>query len=123
MNTRIANLHRSRLMLAPLLLALVLSTSGCLATALAGGGGGGAAPPSGSLYSDVKGPVTATSNSGSSKVGRSTAKAYLGLVATGDASIEAAAEEAGINEIHHVDFESTNILGLYASYTVVVYGE
>lgn len=47
----------------------------------------------------------------------------LGLVATGDASIEAAAKAGGITKIHHVDFENFSILGIYATFTTVVYGD
>jgi hypothetical protein len=41
----------------------------------------------------------------------------------GDASLEAAMENGNISEVHHVDLERTNILGLYSTYTVIVYGE
>lgn len=82
-----------------------------------------ATPALGILYTDVKAPLAATSNSGSSKVGTAQASSILGLVATGDASIDAAAKAGGITKIHHVDFEAKNILGIYATYTVYVYGE
>jgi len=75
------------------------------------------------LYTDVKAPLTATSNSSSTKVGTAEATSILGLVATGDASIEAAAKSAGITKIHHVDEQSTNILGLFAKYKIYVFGE
>jgi len=55
-------------------------------------------------------------------VGRAMAESYLGLIATGDASIRAAMEDGGITEVVYVDYESTSILGLYATFTVVVYG-
>jgi hypothetical protein len=45
------------------------------------------------------------------------------LIATGDASIDSAAKSAGIKTIHHVDYQSKSILGLYAEFTVIVYGE
>ena len=48
---------------------------------------------------------------------------FLVLIATGDASIRAAAKSAGITKIHHVDHHSTNMLGFVATYTVIVYGE
>ena len=94
-----------------------------LAVILAGCGAYATAPVTGFLYSDVKGPGMATSNTGSSKVGRATCTSLLGFLAQGDASIETAAKSAGITKIHHVDYESKNILGLYAEFTVVVYGE
>ncbi|NDV80519.1 TRL-like family protein [Bacteroides sp. 51] len=77
---------------------------------------------SGALYTDVKSPVAVTSNSGSSKVGTSNASMIIGI-ATGDASIEAAAKSAGITKIHHVDSHATNILGVYGKYVITVYGE
>lgn len=80
-------------------------------------------PVLGGIYTDVKAPVAATSASGSSKVGTAEASSILGIVATGDASIEAAAKSAGISTIHHVDYQAKNILGIYATYTVYVYGE
>ncbi len=81
------------------------------------------APVTGFLYTDVKAPLAVTSNAGSSKVGTAKMQSILGWVATGDASIEAAAKSAGITKIHHVDYEANSILGIVASFTVVVYGE
>ena len=83
-------------------------------------------PALGILYTDVKAPVTATGNTLTDEnmlVGTATAQSVLGLVATGDASIATAAKSAGITKIHHVDYHSTNILGIVATYTVIVYGE
>ena len=82
-------------------------------------------PALGVLYTDVKAPVTATGNSSSDKMltGTATVKSYLGLIAVGDASIMAAAKSAGITKIHHVDYHSTSILGIVATYTVIVHGE
>jgi hypothetical protein len=81
------------------------------------------APVTGFVYTDVKAPLAVTSNTGSTKVGTAKMQSVLGIVATGDASIEAAAKSAGITKIHHVDYEATGILGIVASFTVVVYGE
>ncbi|TAJ10104.1 hypothetical protein DMA11_19450 [Marinilabiliaceae bacterium JC017] len=80
-------------------------------------------PLMGLAYTDVKAPLAVTSNTGSSKVGTATAKGILGLVATGDASVEAAAKSAGITKIHNVDYHSTSVLGIVSEYSVVVYGE
>ena len=82
-----------------------------------------AAPVMGGLYTDVKGPHMATSNPVASKVGTGQASSILGIVATGDASIQSAARSAGITRISHIDYQSKNILGIYATYTVYVYGE
>jgi hypothetical protein len=80
-------------------------------------------PAMGTIYSDVKGPWTATSLSGSTKVGTSECTSILGIVAQGDASIEAAMRNGGITKIHHVDTHTYSILGVYAKLTVRVYGE
>lgn len=68
-----------------------------------------------------EGPVTG--NAGSSKVGTAEAKGYLGVVALGDASIQAAAREAGITRIHHVDYQAKSYVGVYTIYTIIVYGD
>lgn len=80
-------------------------------------------PLSATMYTDVKAPVAVTGNSGASKVGTSKAQSYLGIVAVGDASIDAAAKQGGITKIHHVDEHATNVLGVFARYEVIVYGE
>jgi hypothetical protein len=80
-------------------------------------------PLTGFIYTDVKAPLTATNNSGSTKVGTAKASSILGIVATGDASIETAAKSAGITKIHHIDEHGKSILGIVADYEVIVYGE
>ena len=39
---------------------------------------------------------------------------------TGDASISAAMKNGGITRVHHVDNETTNLLGIYAKYVTIV---
>lgn len=80
-------------------------------------------PLSATVYTDVKAPVAVTGNAVSNKVGTSKAQSYLGVVAVGDASIDAAAKQGGITKIHHVDEHATNVLGVFARYEVIVYGE
>ena len=82
-----------------------------------------ASPVLGTIYTDVKYPVAVTSNSNATKVGSSKATSILGIIATGDASIDKAAKNAGITKIHHVDAHSTNVLGIFANYEILVYGE
>lgn len=77
----------------------------------------------GSLYTNMKEGLTATSNPAGTKVGSSSATGILGLVVTGDASIQTAARSAGIQKISHVDTEKSSILGIYTTYTTIVYGE
>ena len=71
---------------------------------------------------NMKGPVSAGPAVGSAKVGKAEAWGILDF-STGDASISAAMANGGITKIHHVDHETENILGIWAKYTTVVYGE
>ncbi len=82
-----------------------------------------ASPVYGGIYTDVKAPLTTTANTKGSKVGTATATSILGLVATGDASIETAAKNGGITSIKNVDYHSTSVLGIYSSFTVEVHGD
>lgn len=100
-----------------------LFVAALLAVSLSSCGAYVASPVTGFLYTDVKAPLMATSNPVASKVGTAEVKTILGLVATGDASIQAAAQKAGITRISHVDYEASSILGIYGSFTVYVYGE
>lgn len=99
-----------------LMAAVAIFFSSCLAMSTR-------APLTGFLYTSTKSPGAVTNNSGASKVGTAEAMSILGLVATGDASIDAAAKAAGISKIHHVDEECTSILGIVAKYKIYVYGE
>ena len=80
------------------------------------------APVSALITLDERGPVSAGSAAGQSKVGRSEAWGIL-VFATGDASIRAAMKNGGITRIHHVDHETSSFFGVYAKYTTIVYGE
>ena len=80
--------------------------------------------PIGTLYTRVKFPVTATSNSSaSSKTGEAECISVLAWVAIGDCSIEAAKKNGGITKVNNVDWDANNILGIYGSYKVIVSGE
>jgi len=82
----------------------------------------GVTPMTGTLYVDMKGPVAVGSATSAAKMGTSKATAIIGIV-TGDASIEAAMQNGGITKVHHVDSKVKSILGIYAEYETVVYGE
>ncbi|MDE5843288.1 MAG: TRL-like family protein [Muribaculaceae bacterium] len=64
-----------------------------------------------------------TSNELGNKVGTASSIGVLGLVSVGNASIQNAANSAGIKKVSHVDSKKTSVLGLFASYKVFVYGE
>lgn len=94
----------------------------CLISLL-GGCAAAIAPVTGTLYTNVSGPLTATSNQGKADlIGKATARSILGIFASGDASIAQAAKNGGITQIHHVDYESRVLFGILAEFTVVVYG-
>lgn len=80
-------------------------------------------PPMG-IYSDVTAPLSTEGMIAvGSKSGEASARTILGLVATGDCSIAAAARNGGLKQITHVDYKYKNILGIVQKTTVVVYGE
>lgn len=90
--------------------------TGCVGPMTTIGGVGGA------IYTDVSGPILATSNAGASKKGQAESTGII-CFATGDSSIKAAMENGGITKISHVDYHTTSVLGLYAKTIVTVYGE
>jgi len=80
--------------------------------------------PCGMLYTGVNLPVSNSNGSVSySKVGTSTSKSILGIVAWGDGSIKAAAADGKITKVQSVDYNADNFLGVYGKYTTVVYGD
>jgi hypothetical protein len=96
------------------------SLSGC---ALIGG------YPTGSLYSSTVTPSGINRNevSGAAKTGdkagESCATGILGIIATGDASLDAAKKAGAISEVHSVEFSGFNVLGLYTQGCTVVHGK
>jgi hypothetical protein len=81
--------------------------------------------PMGGIITDVKMPVAAGGDKmpAQLKRGESMCKSYVGMVATGDASIQAALRDSGIKTIYYVDWEAFNVLGIYGEYKCVVHGE
>lgn len=80
-------------------------------------------PGYGAVYQDVFAPAFVTSNPLGFKKAEGTVTSVLGLFSTGDASIQRIAKEAGISRISHVDTNTKSILGLFTTYTVIVYGD
>jgi hypothetical protein len=96
--------------------ALAVLLTGCVGPmGIVGGSGAG-------IYTDVSGPILATSNSGASKVGEASSEGII-CVATGDASIKAACANGGITKISHADYHVMSVMGVYTKTTVTVYGE
>jgi hypothetical protein len=77
-------------------------------------------PAAGTIWMDVKGPVDAGDRVGA-KEGRACAQSILGVYATGDASIKAAAAAGGIKKIDSVDHHSTWML-VMGEYCTIVRG-
>lgn len=95
----------------------VLLTSGCLVAPVR--------PPYGVIFTDYKAPLD-HDGSGEplgSKSGEASTSSILALVATGDASIQAAAANGGVTNIHTLDYKYFNVLGVYQKYTTIVHGE
>lgn len=82
-------------------------------------------PPIGMVYSDIKAPMDPDFNSTAapSKSGKAMATTILGLVATGDCSIKAAAENGGLSTIDSADYKYFNVLGVYQTFTTIVHGK
>jgi hypothetical protein len=83
---------------------------------------GGNAAAMGSIYSGYKSPgqVGAAADG---KRGEACISSILGLIATGDGSIEAAKKAGGITQIAHIDHEQFSVLGVYATSCTVVHGQ
>ncbi len=81
-----------------------------------------ASPVFGTLYVGVTGPVDVEGSGDAPKVGKACATSILGIIATGDAGIEAAKKAGGIKEVVVVDFTATSILGIYAEFCTIVRG-
>ncbi len=79
--------------------------------------------PIGSLFTDVSLPVGVTGEATGSKTGEATCASYLGLIATGECSIDVAKQNGGITKVSHVDWHAHNILGLIGHYKVIVNGD
>ncbi len=83
----------------------------------------GPAPVTGFIYTGTKAPGFATSNAIYSKSGYGECISILGWVAYGDCSIDAILKNSGITQVHHVDYHTRSVLGVYAQLRVMVYGD
>jgi len=92
---------------------LAFAISGCAAAV---------SPVGNAVVTVVKGPIGATTGTDTSKTGTACAKNILGIVATGDASIDAAKRQGGIQSVTSVDHDTFTVLSVYASFCTVVRG-
>lgn len=79
-----------------------------------------ATPAIGTIIADVTWDGEANGALGS-KEGKACAKSIFGFVASGDASIKAAAKAGGISNVTRVDHHTKNILG-FGDYCTIVGG-
>jgi hypothetical protein len=96
------------------LVGIVALSSGCAMAS---------SPVTGFVYNASQAHQSATGNPIGQKRGESCSTSILGVVATGDASAQAAAAAGGITKIAVVDTDVMGILGVYAKYCTVVHGE
>jgi len=83
-------------------------------------------PPIALIFTEVAAPMDYNVNATpvGSKRGEASSSQILGMVATGDASIQTAARNGGITTIHSVDYKYVSyVLGVYSKFTTVVIGE
>jgi len=82
-------------------------------------------PPQGFLYAQVKAPMDTNMDDTKlgAKKGEASSMSILGLIATGDAGVKAAAAQGNITTVTAIDYEYTNILGFYQKFTTIVYGD
>lgn len=83
---------------------------------------GGNAAAMGTIYSGYKSPGN-VGTAAAGKTGEACISSILGVVATGDASLEAAKKAGGITQVAHVDHEQFSVLGVYATSCTVVHGQ
>ncbi len=93
------------------------------ASALLAGCAMAASPVNGAWWSDVQWGMQVPNGAFGSKAGEAKCSTILGLVAQGDASIEAAAKAGGITKVMSVDHHAKSILGFWAEFTTRVTGE
>jgi hypothetical protein len=81
----------------------------------------------GFIFSDIDVPMCSPDDSSGlapgPKTGTSKMINYFGLIATGDASIQAAAKNGGIIKVKTADFHYDTILGIINTTTTTVTGE
>jgi len=74
-------------------------------------------------YSSIKGPITSTGKATGLKVGTAECVNYVGVYASGDASIQAAARNGEIQNVNTVDYEMINYGPFYIKTTTIVTGD
>ena len=106
-----------RLLSCLLTLGMLTALTGCMSAPVV--------PPIGMIYTNFEAPldIDYSQTDVQGNKGTSESISILGLVAIGDASAAAAADNAGIDTIEHADYEFFNVIGVYQRYRTVVYGD
>jgi hypothetical protein len=112
-----------KILAAALAVGSLVAMTGCLQFPTAG-------YPAGLLYTGVSAPDQAldrvdTGGAGKTddKEGKVCANGVLGLVAWGDASLDAAKKAGGITELHSVEHSTMSILGLFIQGCTIAHGK
>ena len=79
-------------------------------------------PQGGIFFHDIKYGKYATENAEASKKGEACMSSVLGLFSFGDASIDAAKKESGIQKVSSIDASSLSILYFYNKYCTIIRG-
>ena len=81
----------------------------------------------GMIISDYQAPMCSPDDASGLDIGNKTGEAmminYLGWIATGDASIQAAAANGGISKVKTVDYNFNSLLGIVNKTTTIVTGD
>lgn len=108
-------LKRLRSSLVILTIPAVACVAGCASTGFTSDTGA-------ALLSFYKEGVSATEHDVADKTGKACTTNILGLIAIGDATIEAAKREGGIKKVASVDRDIMNVLGLFGQNCTIVTG-
>ena len=76
----------------------------------------------GLLFTSIEGPIAAAAAVDSSKKGKACAQNVLGIVATGDASIDSAKKVGAITKVSSIDHTSFTVLMIYSEFCTIVRG-
>jgi hypothetical protein len=105
--------------IAVILVFLYFCTSGCVVQAPV-------VPPLAFLYTSIEAPLDLDFHNTppGRRRGESSCVSILGLVSFGDAGIQAAAKQGGLERIDGADYKFLSVLGpVFTKYSTVVYGE
>ena len=81
----------------------------------------GLSPVGTGLFTNVQGPIAATSATGN-KTGKACASTIIGLINKGDASIVAAKKAGGINTVAAVDYHTKGFYPFFGETCIIVTG-